>query len=314
MPLRPRSPRKITPSEIHFTIGDKTTKLVVNKRNVAKKKITRKTKEPRSTLAPQWNIIPDGTITNYTPHTITVDTPLRKNTVIRKSDIAIATETKPRLIHMVACKTVGEYKRNQEKIRKFCSEEARNNATRNQQKNQGPSTESNWTNEKVKKLAQANQQQQQRTPKKKASAKPTPPRTPKTNQRKLSAQVSFNMRAQQAALNYASESSKTKRPSINNVVQFTDDTNDNSETVIYNIQQDSGAYPPIQIVASSNPSIFSDPTFTNSQDHQPISSDTELQEECPISIIPAPNKSSTKTTEQVQTVTTEYTATEKETI
>ena len=318
MPLRPRSPRKITPSEIHFTIGDKTAKLVVNKRNVAKKTITRKTKEPRPTLAPQWNKIPDGTITNYKPHTITVDTPLRKNTVIRKSDIAIATEIKPRLIHMVACKTVGEYRRNQEKIRKFCLEEARNDATRNQQKNQGPSTESNWTNEKVKKLAQANQQQQQRTSKRKASAKPTPPRTPKTNKRKLSAakspaQVSFNMRAQQAALNYASESSKTKRPSINKIVQFTDDTNDNSDTVIYNIQQDSSAYPPIQIVASSNPSIFSDPIFTNSQDHQPISSDTELQEECPISIKPAPTKCSTKATEQVQMDTTEYTATEKET-
>ena len=67
-------------------------------------------------------------------------------------------------------------------------------------------------------------------------------------------------------------------------------------------------------MASSNPSIFSDPTFTNSQDHQPLSSDTELQEECPISIIPAPTKSSTKASEQVQMDTTEYTATEKETI
>ena len=272
MPLRPRSPRKITPSEIHFTIGDKTTKILVNKRNVARKTITRKTKEPRPTLALQWNIIPNGTITNYTPQTITVDTPLRKNTVIRKSDIAFATKTKPRLIHMVACKTVGECKHNQVKIRKLCLEEARNNTTRNQQKNQGPSTESNWTNEKVKKLAQANQQQQQRTPKRKASAKPTPPRTPKTNKRKLStakspAQISFNMRAQQAALNYASGSPNTKCPSINKIVQFTDDTNDNSGTVIYNIQQDSGAYPPIQMVASSNPSIFSDPTFTNIQEH-----------------------------------------------
>ena len=82
---------------------------------------------------------------------------------------------------MVACKTVGEFKRNQEKIRKICLEKARNNTTRNQQKNQGPSAESNWTNQKVKKLAQANQQQQQRTPKRKASEKPTPPRTPKTN-------------------------------------------------------------------------------------------------------------------------------------
>ena len=319
MPLRPRSPLKITPSEFHFTIGDKTTKLIVNKRNVGKKTITRKTKEPRPTLAPQLNIIPDGTITNYTPHTITVDTPLRKNTVLRKSDIAIVTETKPRLIHMVACKTVGEYNRNREKIIKFCLEEARNNASRNQLKNQGQPTESNWTNEKVKKLAQANQQQQQRTAKRKAPATPTPPRTPKTNKRKLSAskslaQVSFKMRAQQAALNYASESSKTKRPSINKVVQFTDDTNDNPDTVIYNIQQDSDAYPRFQIVASSDPRIFSHPTFTNNQDHQPISSDADLQEECPISIIPAPTKNSRKTTEQVQMDTTESTTTEKETI
>ena len=130
-PLCSKSPRKISPSEIHFSIGDKTTKIKYNKRNVARKSIARKTKEPRNTLAPQWNIIQDGTIKNYTPHTITIDTPLRKNTVIRKNDIAIATETKPlpetkpRLIHLVACKTIGEYRRNQEKIKKFCLEEAK---------------------------------------------------------------------------------------------------------------------------------------------------------------------------------------------
>ena len=136
-PLVRRSPSKISPSELHFSIGDKTTKIIYNRRNVARKSIARKAKEPRNTLASQWNIIPDGTITNYTPHTITIDTPLRKNTVIRKNHIAIATETvpipetkpipepKPRLIHMVACETVGEYKRNQEKIRKFCLEEAK---------------------------------------------------------------------------------------------------------------------------------------------------------------------------------------------
>ena len=69
-----------------------------------------------------WNIIPDGTVTIYTPHTITIDTPKRKDTVIRKSDIAIVTETipeKPRLIEFVACKTVGKFKRNREKIKKF---------------------------------------------------------------------------------------------------------------------------------------------------------------------------------------------------
>ena len=50
-------------------------------------------------------------------------------------------------------------------LRPRSPQEARNNAKLNQQKNQGPSTESNWTNEKVKKLAQANQQQQQKHPK-----------------------------------------------------------------------------------------------------------------------------------------------------
>ena len=217
---------------------------------------------------------------------------------------------------MVACKTVGEYKRNQEKIRKFCLEEARNNTSRNQQQNQGPSAESIWTKEKVKKLAQTNQQQQQRTPKRKASTKRAPP---KTNKRKLSAskspaQVSFNMRAQQAALNYASESPKKKHPLSNKVVQFTDNTNDNPDTVIYNIQQDPDVHTPFRIVTSSNPSIFSDPAFTNSQDRQLISSETDLQEECPISIIPAPSKSTTKTTVQVQMDTTEDTATKIETI
>ena len=69
--------------------------------------------------------MPDGTITSSSPQTIALDTDTRKITVIRKNDMAIVTETKPiekiekpRLIHMVACKTVGEYKRNQEKIKK----------------------------------------------------------------------------------------------------------------------------------------------------------------------------------------------------
>ena len=67
-------------------------------------------------------------------------------------------------------------------------------------------------------------------------------------------------------------------------------------------------------MASSNPSIFSEPTFTNIQEYQPISSDIEQQEECPISIIQAATKSTKKAVEQVQMDTTEYTATEKETI
>ena len=118
-PRTSKSPRKIYPSEIHFTIGDKTTKFIKTRKNVARKSLARKTKEPRHTLASQWNITQDGTITNHTPHTITIDTSLRKNTVLRKSDRAIVNEhkpitdttkeqQKPRLTHMVACKTVSE--------------------------------------------------------------------------------------------------------------------------------------------------------------------------------------------------------------
>ena len=49
--------------------------------------------------------------------------------------MAIVTETKllettekPRLNHMVACKTIGEYKRNQAKMKRFCLEEKANKA------------------------------------------------------------------------------------------------------------------------------------------------------------------------------------------
>ena len=154
----------ITPSEIHFTLGDKTTKYIRTRKNIARKSLARKTKEPRHTLAPQWNIIEDGTITGYSPHTITLDTPLRKNTVIRKNDLAIVTEkktlpthqkveNKPRLIHMVACKTVGEYKRNQEKIKKFCLEEAKQKKI---QERSAPINVDNtkWTPENVRKRQQ----------------------------------------------------------------------------------------------------------------------------------------------------------------
>ena len=143
-PKAKNSPRKIYPSEVHFTLGDKTVKFIKSRKNIARKSLARKPKDPRHTLAPQWNIIQDGTITGYTPHTITIDTPLRKNTVIRKNDLAIVTEQKPipeltkelqkpRLIHMVACKTLAEYKRNQEKIKKFCLEEAKQLKTRNKE-------------------------------------------------------------------------------------------------------------------------------------------------------------------------------------
>ena len=88
--------------------------IIYNKRNISRKSIARKTHQAtRGSLKPQWNIIPDGTITKYSPHTIPLDTNNRKNTVVRNSALAVVTQTlptpperntnnKPRLIHMVA--------------------------------------------------------------------------------------------------------------------------------------------------------------------------------------------------------------------
>ena len=50
------------------------------------------------------------------PNTITIDTPTRKDTVIRKNDIVVAAETKPQLNEYIACKTLGKYNRNWAKI------------------------------------------------------------------------------------------------------------------------------------------------------------------------------------------------------
>ena len=66
-----------------------------SKKQLARKTIARKAPEPRGTLKPQWNIVENDTITNYSPHTITLDTDIRKNTVIRKSHLAIVTQPLP---------------------------------------------------------------------------------------------------------------------------------------------------------------------------------------------------------------------------
>ena len=97
-----------------ITIGDKTT-TITNTKKVTET-IARKALEPRGTFKPLWNIVPDGTITNYSLTTITFDTYNRKNSIIRKNDLAIVTETKPRLMQFLACKIVSEYNRNREKM------------------------------------------------------------------------------------------------------------------------------------------------------------------------------------------------------
>ena len=85
-PLSPtRVPGKIIPDKLEITFGDKTSTVIFNRKNVARKSLARKAPEPRGTLKPQWNIFQDGTITNYSPHTITLDTTNRKNTVIKKT-------------------------------------------------------------------------------------------------------------------------------------------------------------------------------------------------------------------------------------
>ena len=126
-PLLPSQKGTEIPAKFKFQIGDKTTIIDQTCRNLARKTIRRRNLEPRGTLKPLWSIIPDGTIVNYTPHTITIDTHNRKNSVIRYNDTAISTKTRPlpqepklRLINFVACKTVGEYNRNKHKIEKFC--------------------------------------------------------------------------------------------------------------------------------------------------------------------------------------------------
>ena len=131
----------IIPSKISLQLGDKTTTIDQTRKNLARITIRTRVPEPRGTLRPLWSIIPDGTITNYTRHTITIDSHNRKNTVIRNSDIAISKATankthktniiekpeepKLRLIIFVACKSIGEYNRNKKKIEKFCLEEKR---------------------------------------------------------------------------------------------------------------------------------------------------------------------------------------------
>ena len=130
------SPIKITPDKLSIIFREKTSVLINKRKQVARKTLMRRAPEPRGIIKPLWNKLPDGTITDYTPTTISIDTHNRANTRIRKSDLAIATEThqkptpppqsqepKPRLMHFVASKTVREYNRNREKIRKFCLEE-----------------------------------------------------------------------------------------------------------------------------------------------------------------------------------------------
>ena len=320
IPLSLTKPRKISPSKLHFSIGDKTTKIMYNKKNVARKTIMRKNKEPRPTLAPQWNIISDGTITGYTLHTITIDTPRRENTVIRQNDIAIATETKPlpppepkpRLIHMVACKTVGEYKRNKEKIRKFCLEEEKaakltartsfpqgpsSSHTQHQQStepkpkqtttkkttlNRKAKVERKWSKEKLVKLATKNQRRQQEH---KPRVHKTPAGTTKKKLKQSTLKLSFNHKAQQAALLESANLSQVQPSTSRNQTQQSLDESEvsNRSFLIFNvdvpqpnsiqthlIDSEETGQPQHVILTSNDPSDF----MVTSPESPPITSST----------------------------------------
>ena len=338
VPLINTPTRKIKLSELHLSIEDHTPKILYNK-NIARKTIMRKAKEPRPTLASQWNIIPDGTITGYSPQTVTIDTPKRKNTVITKNDIAIATESiplpppepkppemKPRLIHMVACKTIGEYKRNQEKIRKFRLEEAKaakkaqsssqenspskrhsKRITRSSQPKQSPAkqkakNESKWTKEKLVKLATRNQTRQQTKSK-------APPRAQSGMlKKKFNASAhkqSFNYKAKQAALLEIANIVSTSKTSTFQAAQppsevsnrsfliFNFNETDQSNIQTHFIESDNPDSPHHVINTSDSPSDFMrtspDSPPKNAMEISTADGEHDQAEPPLISIIPASN-------------------------
>ena len=79
-----------------LTVGDTPTTITNTKKTGSTKTLTRRTPEQRATLKPLWNIIPNSIITNYSPTSIILYTNTRRDTVIRKNDLAVITETKPR--------------------------------------------------------------------------------------------------------------------------------------------------------------------------------------------------------------------------
>ena len=144
-------------------------------------------------------------ITHHTQSHLTEShlTDNRKNTVIRKNDLAIVTkpltsqqrQSSPpkRLIHMVACKSLREYNNNKEKIKQFCLEEKRQMKQRQEQLTQGTSTssakapdgENLYSHEQIMSTAKKNQRaQQQRRRNNKARETTTKKQQPRKQQEK----------------------------------------------------------------------------------------------------------------------------------
>ena len=110
VPLNSVQKGTIIPSKFKFQVGDKTTIIDQICRNLARKTIRRINPATRGTLKPVWSIVLDGTIIDYAPHILTIDTNSRRNTAIRNNAIAISADTRPkpsepkfRLKYFVAC-------------------------------------------------------------------------------------------------------------------------------------------------------------------------------------------------------------------
>ena len=262
------SPIKITPDKLIITFGEKTTTINNTRRQVARKTLARRATEPRDTLKPLWNIIPDGTITNYSPTTTTLDTHNRNDTVIRKNDPAIVNETKPRLIHFVACKTVREYKRNQEKIKEFLLTEKKNNQkTQSKEKQEHNPVTTIHTDQLVPSTSQYNYRHTDQ-PGPSGSQRNQPNKNPKQPRGKGTAPTKhtykpnkeFEVRSKEAALaqsrlEKAKQSQKQKANSPLIQLDMKKLQKDKSVEII-NLASDSSQGSPLQILTSDNPNAF----------------------------------------------------------
>ena len=124
-------------------------------------------------------------------------------------------------------------------------------------------------------------------------------------EKRAKALPSFKTRSRHAAINNSRETPKEQQPANNNFVHFIDNIEENSETLVYNIDPDSQTTSPIKIVGSSSANIFSNNTARPPQAPQHNIAEDEQHSVCPISINPAPSKKAPNTNESEEQVTKE---------
>ena len=156
---------------------------------------------------------------------------------------------------MAACKTVGEYKRNQEKIKKFCLEEAK-------QKKMSEPTQSaakmntSWTLDKAKKAAINNQKRQQTTrktlvtPKKGTNWVKKETSGKRTRTQKKSPGEEFSQGWKQAALQSSSQFDANRSFLTIDAASILQ----SEDAKQFNIDSDSS--PNYKIITSNDPSLF----------------------------------------------------------